>query len=66
MSNLVIPKSFVKGIRIPDHYPMGGQLAQPCLCGYPTDPETQRCHLIGWHDGRLMFVHIECVPSPDA
>lgn len=68
MSDLVnIPKGFLMGIRVPEFYgPAEGQLASPCLCGYPTDPDTQDLHLIQWHQtGQLMFCHRGCVRDPE-
>lgn len=61
---LQIPKGFLTSLRVP-HGPMEGQLAQPCLCGYETDLDTQQLHLIQWKDGRLMFCHPGCISGPD-
>lgn len=56
-----VPKGFLKAIRVP-YGAREGELAEPCLCGYPTDIEGEDViYLIQWHDGPLMFCHAGCV-----
>lgn len=60
-----IPKKFLTGIYV-DWGPAEGVMAQPCICGYETDPEgDEPVHLIQWHDGRVMYCHERCVGRPD-
>lgn len=59
MSDLQIPKGFLTGIRITGG-PFEGELAQPCMCGWPMDND-EPVYLIQWNDGRLMVCHASCV-----
>lgn len=56
-----IPKSFLTVFRIEDG-PFAGNMAYPCICGYPTDPEADDVSLIRWDKtGKFMYVHRQCV-----
>ena len=61
-----IPKGFLTQIYIEDG-PREGELASPCLCGHPTDPDDPNVALIGWYStGQLMYVHRDCVRGEDS
>lgn len=56
-----VPKKFISALRV-ESGPFEGEMAQPCLCGYPTDPSDPDVTLIRWdRTGKFMFVHLDCV-----
>lgn len=58
-----VPKKFISALRV-ESGPFAGEMAQPCLCGYPTDPNAEDVALIRWdRTGKFMFVHRDCVRS---
>lgn len=59
-----IPKEFLNAIEIPGGT-FGGQLASPCLCGYPIDISDDDVSLIRWPDGKMMFCHNACLPEDE-
>lgn len=59
-----IPKGFLTGIEVTEG-PWAGQIAQPCMCGYPVDfDDTEPIYLVQWNDGRLMYCHESCSGAP--
>jgi hypothetical protein len=62
-----IPKWWRDAIAIPYPGPWQGDLARPCMCGYPTDLDGDRTiYLITWVDGTFMFAHGDCVGEDNA
>lgn len=66
MDLINVPKEFLSQIYIEDG-PIEGELAAPCLCGYPTDANDPDIRLIVWYStGKLMYAHKDCIGKDDA